>query len=89
MPYFQFGISLDVTCVTVFHKLSVSCRGPFAPIFVAKVGGPGYSAPFILCVETQRRRHQKSKTGVSVAPQKGLIYPKFKKKKKNYGLYFV
>ena len=24
--------------------------------------------------ETQRRHHQKSKTGVSVAPQKGLIY---------------
>ena len=26
--------------------------------------------------ETQRRRHQKSKTGVSVAPQKGLVSAK-------------
>ena len=26
--------------------------------------------------ETQRRRHQKSKTGVSVAPQKGLMSSK-------------
>ena len=26
--------------------------------------------------ETQRRRHQKSKTGVSVAPQKGLMFSK-------------
>ena len=25
------------------------------------------------CLETQDRRHQKSKTGVSVAPQKGLM----------------
>ena len=31
--------------------------------------------------ETQRRHHQKSKTGVSVAPQKGLMsYKNFKKK---------
>ena len=33
--------------------------------------------------ETQGRRHQKSKTGVSVAPQKGPVSSKnFKKKKK-------
>ena len=33
--------------------------------------------------ETQGRRHQKSKTGVSVAPQKGLVsYKKFLKKTK-------
>ena len=32
--------------------------------------------------ETQRRRHQKSDTGVSVAPQKGLMSSKFEKKKK-------
>ena len=33
--------------------------------------------------ETQGRRHQKSKTGVSVAPQKGLVsYKIFLKKKK-------
>ena len=33
--------------------------------------------------ETQRRRHQKSKTGVSVAPQKGLVSSKnFISKKK-------
>ena len=30
--------------------------------------------------ETQRRRHQKSKTGVSVAPEKGLVSSKFLKK---------
>ena len=30
--------------------------------------------------ETQRRHHQKSKTRVSVSPQKGLMSPKFKKK---------
>ena len=30
--------------------------------------------------ETQRRRHQKSKTGVSVAPQKGIVSLKNKKK---------
>ena len=30
--------------------------------------------------ETQGRCHQKSKTGVSVAPQKGLVSSKFKKK---------
>ena len=30
--------------------------------------------------ETQRRRHQKSKTGVSVAPKKDLSPPKIKKK---------
>ena len=29
--------------------------------------------------ETQRRRHQKSKLGVSVAPQKGLMSSKIKK----------
>ena len=35
-------------------------------------------------VETQRRRHQKSKTGVSVAPQKGLLSStNFKKKQNN------
>ena len=28
-------------------------------------------------LETQRRRHQKSKTGVSVTPQKGLISSKY------------
>ena len=33
--------------------------------------------------ETQRRRHQKSKTGVSVAPQKGLVSSKNFKFKKN------
>ena len=34
--------------------------------------------------ETQGRRHQKSKTGVSVAPQKGLMFSKkfFLKKSK-------
>ena len=33
--------------------------------------------------ETQKRRHHKSKTGVSVAPQKGLMsYKNFKKKRK-------
>ena len=31
--------------------------------------------------ETQRRRHQKSKTEVSVAPRKGLVYSKNLKKK--------
>ena len=31
--------------------------------------------------ETQGRRHQKSKTGVSVDPQKGLVYYKNLKKK--------
>ena len=37
--------------------------------------------------ETQRRRHQKSKTGVSVAPQKGLMSSKkFLKIKKNVKL---
>ena len=30
--------------------------------------------------ETQRRHHQKSKTGVSVGPQKKLCLPKLKKK---------
>ena len=30
--------------------------------------------------ETQGRRHQKSKTGISVAPQKGLMSSKIKKK---------
>ena len=34
--------------------------------------------------EIQRRHHQKSKTGVSVAPQKGLMSSK-KMKKKNLG----
>ena len=34
--------------------------------------------------ETQRRRHQKSKTGVSVAPQKGLMSNKNLKQKKKY-----
>ena len=36
--------------------------------------------------ETQRRRHQKSKIGVSVAPQKGPMSSKnfFKKKKKSF-----
>ena len=36
--------------------------------------------------ETQRRRHQKSKTGVSVAPQKGLMSLQkfFLKKNKNF-----
>ena len=33
--------------------------------------------------ETQRRNHQKSKTGVSVAPQKRLISSKIKKKNRN------
>ena len=33
--------------------------------------------------ETQRRRHQKSKTGVSVAPQKGLMFFKHFKKSLN------
>ena len=33
--------------------------------------------------ETQGRRHQKSKTGVSVAPQKGLISSKNFKKRRN------
>ena len=33
--------------------------------------------------ETQRRHHQKSKTGVSVAPQKGLMSSKNLEKKKN------
>ena len=32
--------------------------------------------------KTQRRRHQKSETGVSVAPQKGLMSSKKEKKKK-------
>ena len=33
--------------------------------------------------ETQGRRHQKSKTGVSVTPQKGLVsYKNLKRKKK-------
>ena len=32
--------------------------------------------------ETQGRRHQKSKTGVSVAPRKGLMSSKNLKKKK-------
>ena len=31
--------------------------------------------------ETQRRRHQKSKTDVSVAPEKGIMYYKNLKKK--------
>ena len=36
---------------------------------------------------TRRRRHQKSQTGVSVAPQKGLMsYKKFKKRKRNDNL---
>ena len=41
--------------------------------------------------ETQGRRHQKSKTGVSVAPQKGLVSYKFflKKKKKKKSIYPV
>ena len=36
-----------------------------------------------LALKTQRRPHQKSETGVSVAPQKGLMSSKifFKKKK--------
>ena len=34
--------------------------------------------------ETQRRRNQKSKTGVSVAPQKGLMSSKNLKKKKKF-----
>ena len=33
-----------------------------------------------LILENQRRRHQKSKTGVSVAPQKDLCPPKIKRK---------
>ena len=33
--------------------------------------------------ETQRRRHQKSKTGVSVVPQKGLVFSKIFWKKKS------
>ena len=33
--------------------------------------------------ETQRRHHQKLKTGVSIAPQKGLMSSKNLKKKKN------
>ena len=38
-------------------------------------------------LETQRRHHQKSKTGVSVAPQKGtLCIPNFSLKKNNYVL---
>ena len=32
-----------------------------------------------LCFETQGRCHQKSKTGVSVAPQKGLMSSKHEK----------
>ena len=32
--------------------------------------------------ETKRRHHQKSKTGVSVTPQKGLMSSEFLKKKK-------
>ena len=32
--------------------------------------------------ETQRRRHQKSKTEVSVAPQKGLMFSKFSDRNK-------
>ena len=36
--------------------------------------------------ETQRRRHQKSKTGVSVSPQKGLMSSK--KKNRNAVLIF-
>ena len=33
-----------------------------------------------LALETQRRHHQKSKTGVPVAPQKGHVFAKNKKK---------
>ena len=39
--------------------------------------------------ETQGRRHQKSETGVSVAPKKGLVsYKNFKKKKKSINITF-
>ena len=34
--------------------------------------------------ETQRRRHQKSKTGVSVLPEKNMCPPKIFKKTKEY-----
>ena len=34
--------------------------------------------------ETHRKCHQKSKTGVSVAPQKGLVSSKILKKNKKY-----
>ena len=33
--------------------------------------------------KTQGRRHQKSKTGISMAPQKDICRPKFKRKEKN------
>ena len=35
-----------------------------------------------LALKRQRRRHQKSKTGVPVAPNKGHVYAKNVKKKK-------
>ena len=39
--------------------------------------------------ETQRRCHQKSKTGKSVAPQKGLMSPNKLKQKKNFVVNFL
>ena len=42
------------------------------------------------CFKTQRRCHQNSKTGVSVAPQKGLMSSKiFLKNKNNVGFQFT
>ena len=49
------------------------CVTRMPPLSVNKAAYSGF--------ETQRRRHQKSKTGVSVAPQKGLMASKKNLKK--------
>ena len=45
-----------------------------------------HTPPLSSGFDTQRRHHQKSKTGVSVAPQKGLMSSKNLKKKKKVSL---
>ena len=48
------------------------CIIPMPPSSVNKAAHSGF--------ETQMKHHQKSKTGVSMAPQKGLVLQKFLKK---------
>ena len=54
-------------------EVDISC---ILPPSANKAVYPGY--------ETKRRRHQKSKTGVSVALQKGLMSSKFFLKSRGY-----
>ena len=76
-------LSLDVVMPLCTHRTYEVRFNPCKIRFFFKMTNNMFKSD--MTPGTQRRRHQKSETGVLVAPQKGLMSSKLKKKRYGAG----